>query len=1436
MARIFISHSSADNDQAAQMKVWLASAGFDSAFLDKDKTTGIPPGADWERTLYREVEQSQAVIIIQTPNWLDSKWCFAEFTQARALGKAIFPAIVAPTGNTLISPDIQALNLLSDRDGGLDRLKRELVRIALDAQGGFDWDARRPPFPGMLAFDEEDAAVYFGRDDDIRRLIERLEARRAQGGAKLIALLGSSGSGKSSLLRAGAIPRLKRAGRNWIVVPPMRPRLHPIDELATALATARDPPVDWAKVRDDLIGSDPSRALEGFSRNLLGEARANEARILIPIDQAEELFGVADRDEARRFLAILSQALSESLPFMAVMTIRSDFLGQLQSAASLTARFEEFSLGPLPLARIPQIIEGPAHRTGLRVEDEFVQQAAHDAETQDALPLLAFTLRQLFDRSKDGSLTLQAYEALGDKAAGLTPLENAVRKAADAVLDEANATNEEKTALREAFVPAMVRVNEQGEYVRRPARMDALPPMSHPLLERLAKARLLVIRQEGDARVVEVAHEALLRKWPWLKEKLDAERVFLIGKQQLEQDLRDWQAAADKDKADALLTGLKLTRARAWLVEHPTRLTADERVFIQASVERAEQEERRNARTRRYITWGSIAAAVVLAIVAGVAGFLFIQAQKSAAAALESEQQAKASQKTASANESRALTALSQTANSNGRYTDGVKLALAAWPRSPSDTRPQLPQTIEMLGQALTQPLEVAPPLQHNGYGVFSATFDRDGGRLLTMSEDKVARIWDATAGKVTHELSSPSWGIDSATFSLDGKLIVTTAPDIDQPTQVLGGAAQVWNAATGDPIGKPMRHAKKVNFAAFSPDGALVVTASDDATAQVWDAATGLAIGKPMRQSDAIRNAAFSPDGKWIVTGSLDHTAQVWDAATHEPVGSRMKHEGGVIGAAFSFDNQRVVTWSFDKTAQVWDATTAMRIGNSMQHEDWVRSAAFSLDGKRVVTASQDRARVWDAATGAPLREPLKHDDDVSSVAFSPDGLRILTASKNLAQVWDAATGTPIGNPMRHSGAVNSAVFSRDGERAATASTDGTARVWELTAGKPIGSLLQHQAPIAGDVFSLDGARLATMSGNTTDIWDAETGAQIGKAIERDAEVVGVALNSDGSRLVTASKDKTQGYTVRVWEVAAGAVTKATEYKDPVLAVAFGANGPRAVTASGNAGQLWDAATGAPIGNPLLHEQQVLSATFSPDGAKLLTECGDAVQVWDASSAAPIGKPLKHGAKLHKATFSTDGSLILTTSGVASRRGSGWISTARLWLAATGEPVGEPLQRDGKVVSVAFGPDGARLLTTASSGTQVWNAAAGSPIGKSFQGDDGATFNRDGTQVLTAAGTDAQVWDAATGEPIGPRLQHANKVTSAAFTPDGRRLLTLSGNVARLWSAPPVAPNLIATACKMLGANRDTAGLAQRYGVEIKDPICTGNEPAPDPSLMTEH
>ena len=464
----------------------------------------------------------------------------------------------------------------------------------------------------------------------------------------------------------------------------MRPRIHPVDELARALATASNPPLDWAKLREDLSGADAARALDAFAGDLRVKAGASDAQILIPIDQAEELFGVADPDESRRFLEILSRALSENLPFMAVMTMRSDFLGQLQSATALTARFEEFSLGPMPLTRVPQIIEGPARVAGLGVEDAFVQQAAGDAETEDALPLLAFALRELLNWPSNRPLTLERYKALGDEKAGLTPLENAVRQAAEDVLADAKPTKDETDALRDAFVPAMVRVNDQGEYVRRPARLDELPAKAQPLLERLAKARLLVLRQDGDARVVEVAHEALLRKWPLLRSWLDSAREFLIGKQQLEQELRDWDQAAEPDKAGALLVGIRLNRARGWLIEHPNQLSAQERAFIQASIDRDEAEKRSAERRQEEFYPGVIAVAVALALFSAGAVWEWLAARSSEQQAREardlattnennarkSEQRAIAAQEAATANEARALAALSRAASLQGHYSD----------------------------------------------------------------------------------------------------------------------------------------------------------------------------------------------------------------------------------------------------------------------------------------------------------------------------------------------------------------------------------------------------------------------------------------------------------------------------------------------------------------------------------------------------------------------------------------------------------------------------------------------------------------------------------------------------------------------------------------------------------------------------------------------
>ena len=1126
MARVFISHSSRDNEPAARIKAWLSEQGFETPFLDYDKHAGIPPGADWEKTLYREIERSEAIVIIQTPNWLDSKWCFAEFTQARALGKSIFPIIETPTGDTLISPDIQALDLRKDREGGLEQLSSQLTQIALDAQGGFAWDASRPPYPGLLAFQEEDAAIYFGRDDDIRRLIERLNARRAQGGTKLIALLGASGSGKSSLLRAGVIPRLKRAGRNWVVLPPMRPQARPVGELARSLAVACGEDADWRKLREELNGDNLPLALSDIANDLRMKAAANEAQILLPIDQGEELFGTADAHQAKRFFEVLNVALSSDQPFIAVMALRSDYLGLLQSAERLTARFEEFSLAPMPLARIAQIIEGPARVAGLGIDEAFVHQAARDAETEDALPLLAFALRELYDRATDDNyLSLDKYNALGDEAEGLTPLENAVRKAADDVLAEARPGDEELTALREAFVPAMVRVNEEGEYVRRPARWDELPGKSHPLLEQLAKARLLVVSQDGDARMVEVAHEALLRKWPRLRAWLDDAREFLAGKQQLERDLHDWERAPEADKTGALLAGLKLNRARGWLSERPHQLTAQERTLVLASIDHAEDAERRKVRSRRIITGVSIAAALVLACVAGWAFW----------------QERIAKRNLVSASLERA-----QSAHNEGLLGESLFWLWRAYDVAPTGDR-RRESALRLIGERAHR---LGAPI-YPGEKVKSATFSPDGTGVLIINGDNTAHIWDVESGDRIKDKDFKAPGkVDYAVFSPDGTRVLTAAQDYT-PTNMW--SARIWDVDRGDRIkdSKDLSGSGYFRFAVFSPHGNRVLTFAGDEPARIWDVETGTPVPVPF---GSIRSAVFSPDGNSVLTFAGDEPVRIWDIEERTSVPVPF---GSVRSAVFSSDGNRILTIVGDSIARIWSVDSGEWIKDSKDFRvpGLISSAALGPDGARVLTVSgRNTIRIWSAEEESEIAV-LKIRGDAPYTegrlpVLSPDGRRVLiarglTGSYDrdwILQVWHVDRDVPatLGADGTSVAAADPSKWRPYGLSLSTSNAEPDGTLVSTAYGD---LLLKEVTQVNMAILSPNGEYIVTVGGFPPAwrnfpprIWDAKTGNEL-YVLAGESGHTGITVRADfspdGTRIVTTSEDR----SVRLWETDSGKV-----------------------------------------------------------------------------------------------------------------------------------------------------------------------------------------------------------------------------------------------------------------------------------------------------------
>jgi WD40 repeat protein len=440
--------------------------------------------------------------------------------------------------------------------------------------------------------------------------------------------------------------------------------------------------------------------------------------------------------------------------------------------------------------------------------------------------------------------------------------------------------------------------------------------------------------------------------------------------------------------------------------------------------------------------------------------------------------------------------------------------------------------------------------------------------------------------------------------------------------------------------------HSGAVMSAAFSPDGARVVTASHDTTARVWDAASRTELCR-LTHDGAVMSAAFSPDGGRVVTASQDNTARLWDAASGAEL-QRLAHEDGVVSATFSPDGARVVT-ADKSTVRVWVAAGGAELYRLPYH-GWIESAAFSPDGARVVTASTAfTAHVWDAASGAELFR-LAHDRGVVSAAFSPDGARIVTGSDdNTARLWDAASGTELCR-LAHNGRVDSAAFSPDGGRLVTASKDKTVRVWDAASGAELCRLTKSSRTRSA-AFSPDGARVVTVSyDNMARLWDAASGVEL-CCLAHDGWVHSAAFSPDGARVVTASDDRTA--------------------------------------------RLWDAAIGAELCR-LAHDSRVVSAVFSPDGGRVLTSYAIArtAWLWDAASGTELCR-LAHDAHVHSASFSPDGDRVVTAAAD---------NKARLWDAAIGAEHCR-FAHDGQVQSAAFSPDGGRVVTASHDNTaRLWD------------------------------------------------------------------------------------------------------------------------------------
>jgi WD40 repeat protein len=1360
MPAIFISHSSKDRQVSGDIKAALTRLGFEQAFLDFDKETGLDIGENWEKRLYEELTRCHAVVLALTPAWLASKWCFAELTQARALGKVILPVVCEPVEGRLVLPDIQAVDLVDWNAGGLERLEQRLRAISDELARGFALDPTRPPYPGINAFEKEDAAIYFGRDEESRAVIERLDARRTQGGARFVIIIGASGSGKSSLLKASVLPLLNRRRAQWVILPGIRPEKAPLEALAKAMAQFAGKPEGWRDWHESLSGPDAATAIE----RLVQDARIGEARgatVLLPVDQFEECFTTTPATERAAFLALLQAAFVRDLPFIVIATGRSDVLEGLIESSELVGHYETFPLTAMPLERYPRLIEGPAAVAGITVEKGLSERIGRDVESKEALPLLAHMLALLYQRGKaDNRLNLAEYEALGDPARGYNPIENSIRLAAEEAIKRLNPSERELDALRDAFVPHLVRVRlDDGKRVRQAARRSELPAESLRLIGALTEARLLTTRS-SDAEhesLVEVTHEALFKAWPALDEWLTEQQAFLTDLERIRAAHENYAKAPEEQKSGELLYGLLLSRARDWLLKYPQRFISREmeplRAFIAASAEVADAERARTQRVRRAAFGGMIFATAVFALIAGLAYWQYTVAKAAQRVAKEEQASAEAARSEAELSERRAseekLEAQKQRnraeeqaklaieernaalitqsrflidkANDvfrDGDYGTSIALALEALPDEKRGiTRPHVAAAESILYRALvalreqkTFRIETAPDAR----SIRTALVSPDGRRVLAGASQTDKRLFDAETGAEIKRISEAQVATDRAVFSRDSRWLVTTARD---------NVVRVYQAEDGtltQSLAMQLPEFTGILDVAVSFDGRYVVATSRRTPANLWDAVDGKLM-RTLPDSMFVTPGAFSPDGKWLATTDEQQT-RVWQL-------------GG-------------------------DAAPIVIGQIKTERRDEPRASFLPGSGRILVSTRNGLVQVWDVAQGS-VTATLFENRQISQVSLSPNGERLALESPGGIAVFDIADFRGAASPAAPAWEAKQATvlaFSPDGDMLATASDDGAVTLWRLASpGGVARSVLRgHDGPVRAGAYSADGQRLITVGGDPTiRIWNGTPGGAVklfGKNMSRPSRA---SFSPDGQWIV----GRTEGGPA-VWNVTTGARVTGTDSHPSLRYAAFLADGKR-IALNADRLQIWDTASGTVSVVPGEHAGLGFAAV-SPD-RKQIAMYGP-LHLWNVEAGAPA----KVEAKLELmsfATFSPDGKHLVYNS-----------TQAHVIDTTSGKTVRSIGQDQESLESAAYSPDARTLFTGSREGTlRAFDAAT---LKEQYSWSLGPTailgldVSPDGKRIVAATGTGARVFDLATREEIavlrGPSLGAA-----AAFSPDGRHIVT---------------------------------------------------------------
>lgn len=1155
------------------------------------------------------------------------------------------------------------------------------------------------PYKGLLAFQTGDAKNFFGREEPIKRLIQRI--REDVPYFRFLAVVGPSGSGKSSLVKAGLIPSLSdgkvTSSENWFVAE-MIPGKSPFENLEIALKRIA------SKLPDDLfeILASSSTGLSDATEKILPQ---DDSELVLFIDQFEELFTlVTDINERQQFLDILCDAVTSGNSRVRVfITLRADYydkpLQYAEFGKLLRARME--TVLPLDVQGLERAIALPAEQVGVTFEQGLVAQIVSEMTMQiGALPLLQYALTELFEKRQGRLLTVKAYREIGSAVGALA------RRSDEIYL---NMTIQGQLLARQMFL-RLVTLGEGSEDTRRRAAREELLSLTEhrdlmeELIDTFASYRLLSLDHDPDTRkpTVEVAHEAILREWQRLRQWLDNNRDDIRQERVLARGAGEWDNA-ERDSG-YLPGGSRLEDIEKWLETSSLSLTPLEQDFVDASLaERDEQlltERERIAREKR-LERRSFTILTILVVVFAISTLLAIGLS---AFAFTLRNVAEANFERAEANFGRAerirLAAQAQIGLDSG--DDSTVTALLSLRSLQLGYSPEADSTIL---NALAIGFSTHQFDRHTDV-ITDLDLSTNNTLLLSASEDDSARLWNTISGEEIHIFEEDEANIVAIAFTPDNRQIVTASRE---------GIIRVRNAVSGREI-LEIEHDSPITSIALSPSGQFIV--ASDMTGAIYKWANDL--GEPIREfigrAISVNQIVFSGDGQFLASGGFDKTAIVWHVSSGERIQEFTVHSRCICSVAFSHDDALLLTGGHDNIARLWDISSGEEIQSFIGHQDSINQVAFSPDDEYLLTASQDdTARLWNVETGLEVRRFTGQAAGVSAIAFSTDGELIYTgAVDGTIRSWQVNIDLEpliLPNPERNNFR-RSIIFSDllpDSHVLLMGNADGSLRYWSVGRSLILRQASTGNSAILNDMALSPGGDTLITAGNGANliIYDTATGTELPPYYDTATEtelpryighrgaIYDVEFSSDGVQIVTAGEDN----TVRIWDVFSGQeILQLGGHTAPIRAVAISDNKQFILTGSeDNTVRMWDIEVVRSQHQFRGHEDTVRAVAFSPDGLFALSGSDDrTAKLWDTTTGDLIYSFEGHADSVLSVAFSPDGQNILTGSADG---------TARLWSIGTRQVLRNLVGHNHAVNSVSFSADGSQIITSDGQAAFIWRS-----------------------------------------------------------------------------------------------------------------------------------